>query len=290
MSHSGRVATSAPAGPTHQPGARAGRASRRTWSVAAFAAAWWQLVVLGVLYVACVRTVAGQDAENALHEQALAERADVGGLLGRVLALTDRLEPPHLVVGIVVVGTLGLLRGRPGRALAGTAVAAVALGLTEVLKLWLLERPDLSERYGEMANSLPSGHTSAVLGLALGACVAAPRLLRVPLALAGAAAATAMGAFVVVEGWHRVSDVLASALVGSIVLCCVLALPTRGVRRRGALAALALLVPAACAAVLAAVYLLGTSTPAAALAAGAVAGLTVLLGAGAVPREVRPGR
>nr|WP_276612356.1 phosphatase PAP2 family protein [Kineococcus vitellinus] len=164
------------------------------------------------------------------------------------------------------------------------------MGLTEVLKLWLLQRPDLSERYGEMANSLPSGHTSAVLGLALGACVAAPRLLRAPLALVGAAAATTIGAFVVTEGWHRVSDVLASALVGSIVLCCALALPTRGARRRGAVAALALLVPAACAAVLAVVYLLGTSTLAAALAAGAVVGLTVLLGARAVPREVRPGR
>ncbi len=79
-----------------------------------------------------------------------------------------------------------------------------------------------------------------MLGLALGLLVAGPRWLRAPLALAGAAAAGAMGAFVIADGWHRVSDVLASALVGSIVLCLVQVFPLRGERRRGALVRLSL--------------------------------------------------
>lgn len=262
------------------------RSARRTWSVAALNGAWWQLVALAVLYYVCVRTATGQVHENQLHRDALESRGAVSGWLAQAFALVERLEPHHLLLGVVLVGVLGLVRGRPGRAVQGIVVAGGTLALTELLKLVLLERPDLLES-GYASNSLPSGHTAAVLGLALGALVAAPRFLRFPVALAGAAAAGAMGAFVVADGWHRVSDVLASALVGSVVFCLVQVLPSRDRRARGALASLTVAVPLACAAALVVVYAGSVPLTTAYVVAGAVVALTVLLAARALPREVR---
>ena len=291
MPHSGEVATPTPTTANRTP-RRTPPGARRV-SPLALAAAGAQALALAVLYWACVRTVSGQRQEDALHAQALAT-SDAGGTrwLARVFELTAQLEPRHLVIGFVVVGALGLLRGRPGRALLAMGVAALTLGVTEVLKLVVLTRPELAEQYGATANSLPSGHTSGVLGLALGALVAAPRRLRAPLALLGAGAAGAMGAYVVDAGWHRVSDVLASALVGSTCLCLALALSPQDRHRRSRVAALALGVPAACAAALVLVYAWpGSPEPAghtlAVLAPGAVVALTVLLAARALPREVR---
>ncbi|MEW9264405.1 phosphatase PAP2 family protein [Kineococcus endophyticus] len=270
----------------HQPWSPPRTASaRRTWSAVALGAAWWQLAALGVLYVVCVRTATGQRHENRLHTLALENRGSETGWLRTAFDLVDRLQPHHLVLGVAVVGLVGVVRGRLGAAVRGVVVAAGTLGVTELLKLVLLERPDLLE-HSSSANSLPSGHTSAVLGLALGLLVAGPRWLRAPLALAGAAAAGAMGAFVIADGWHRVSDVLASALVGSIVLCLVQVLPHRGERRRGALVRLSLVVPAAAAAALVVVYAGDASLTTSYLLAGTVVALTVLAASLALPREV----
>lgn len=283
MPHSGGVVTSAP---SQQQRTSRPSGARRTWSFVALAGAWWQVVALGVLYYVCVRTATGQVHENRLHVEALRTRGDATGWLGRAFDLVQRLEPVHLVLGLIVIGVVGLVRGRPGRAVQGLVVGAGTLGLTEVLKLVLLERPDLAQSYAATSNSLPSGHTSAVLGLALGALVVAPRWLRFPVALAGAAAAGAMGAFVIADGWHRVSDVLASALVGSIVFCLVQVLPSRDERRRARLVSLSGLVPLACAAALVVVYAGDASLQTSYVAAGVVVALTVLSAARALPREV----
>jgi membrane-associated phospholipid phosphatase len=284
--HSGGVVTSAPSQP-HSPSRAPG--ARRTWSFAALGGAWGLTLALALLYCVCVRTATGQRHENRLHAEALESRGTLTGWTARTFDLVERLEPHHLLLGALAIGVLGLVRGRPGRAVQGLAVAAGTLGLTELLKLVLLERPDLAQSYAATSNSLPSGHTSAVLGLALGVLVAAPRWLRLPLTLAGAAGAGAMGAFVVAEGWHRVSDVLASALVGAAVLCLVQVLPSRDRRRRGRLLALAGLVPAASAAALVVVYAGDASLPTAYVTAGAVVALTVLAAARALPREVHRG-
>ncbi|WP_432562436.1 phosphatase PAP2 family protein [Kineococcus sp. SYSU DK003] len=274
------------AAPSQHVTAPRSRPGRRTWSLAALNGAFWQLLALAVLYYVCVRTATGQAHEDRLHADAVATRGSATGWLGRAFELVERLEPLHLVLGIAVVGVAGLLFGRPWRAVRGVVVSAGTLGLTELLKLVLLERPDLVDG-GYASNSLPSGHTAAVLGLALGALVVAPRWLRFPVALAGAAAAGAMGAFVIADGWHRVSDVLASALVGSIVFCLVQVLPSRDVRLRGRLTTLAVVVPIACAAALVVVYAGSAPLTTSYVVAGAAVALTVLLAARALPREVR---
>ncbi|WP_337062773.1 phosphatase PAP2 family protein [Kineococcus sp. G2] len=249
---------------------------------------------LAVLYVVSVRTVRGQVAEDAVHRLAL-RSADAGlpAPAERLLDLAGLLEPLHLLAGAALVALAGLLRRAPGRAALGLGVAAGTLALTELLKLVLLDRPNLISAYANGGNSLPSGHTAGVLGVCLGLLVASPPRWRVLLAPLGALASGTMAAMVVADGWHRVSDPLASALVGTAVLALALALPWgrrgRWVRGRpGAVTALATGVPAACALALAAAYAwpgagLGTAVAAPGLAVAA----TVLLAAAALPREVR---
>jgi membrane-associated phospholipid phosphatase len=267
------------------------RSARARVSAASLGGALVQAAALAGVYLACVRTQRGQLRENALHETAIATPDAAGiGWLREVFRVVERFEPQHLLVALAAMLVLGLLsgRGRVRRTVLGVGVAAVTLGVTEVLKLELLSRPTLSGLYGTIPNSLPSGHTSGVLGLALGFLLVAPRRLRPVLALAGAAAAGAMGAFVVDHGWHRVSDVLASALVGSVVLCLALAWPSRQRPRAARLAALAAGVPLLSVAALLVTYVLPTAgLTAGTLSSGAVVAGTVLLAARALPREVR---
>lgn len=267
------------------------RAARARVSVAALGGVVVQAAALAAVYLACVRTVRGQLEENALHNTAV-QTPDAAGIgwLQRVFAVVDRFQPEHLLVALAAMVVLGLLsgRGRLRRTVLGVGVALGTLGVTELLKLVVLTRPDLSERYGSIANSLPSGHTSGVLGLALGFLLVAPRWLRPVFTLAGAAAAGAMGAFVIDHGWHRVSDVLASALVGSIVLCLALALPSRQRARAGRLAVLAAGVPLLALGALVVTYVLPSAgLTAGTLSSGVVVAGTVLLAARALPREVR---
>ena len=267
------------------------RSARARVSAASLGGALVLAAALAGVYLACVRTVRGQLRENALHETAVNTPDAAGiGWLRDVFRVVERLEPQHLLVAFAAMVVLGALsgRGRVRRTVVGVGVALGTLGVTELLKLELLSRPTLSGLYGAIPNSLPSGHTSGVLGLALGFLLVAPRWLRPVLTLVGAAAAGAMGAFVVDHGWHRVSDVLASALVGSVVLCLALALPSRQRPRPARLAALAAGVPLLAVAALVVTYVLPTAgLSAGTLSAGAVAAGTVLLAARALPREVR---
>jgi hypothetical protein len=84
----------------------------------------------------------------------------------------------------------------------------------ELLKRVVLERPMLAvpDERGVVA-SFPSGHTAVAMSLALAAVLVAPRRLRGVVAVAGGAYAVAIGEGVVITGWHRPSDVLASYLL-----------------------------------------------------------------------------
>ncbi|RNI22217.1 phosphatase PAP2 family protein [Flexivirga caeni] len=90
-------------------------------------------------------------------------------------------------------------------AAAGVLIAGANL-TTQVLKHHVLQSV-------AQQNSLPSGHTTVGLSLALAAVVVAPYRWR-PLVTAGAAAlATFIGAGTVAAHWHRPGDVLAAGMV-----------------------------------------------------------------------------
>jgi hypothetical protein len=97
-------------------------------------------------------------------------------------------------------------------------IAAASIGLavfcTEILKLVLLERPELiatSLNSGE--NSYPSGHTTVGMAVCIAAMLVVPARLRIATALASGGIGAAFGIAVVAAGWHRPSDAVGAYLV-----------------------------------------------------------------------------
>lgn len=117
-------------------------------------------------------------------------------------------------IGGVLVATmlLALLRRRAALALRVALLMGGANLTTQVLKRWVLDRPDLG--LGDLSpNSLPSGHTTAAASVSAALVLVVPRRLRPAAAVLGALYTTATGVSTLVGGWHRPSDVVAAVLV-----------------------------------------------------------------------------
>jgi hypothetical protein len=145
-------------------------------------------------------------------------------------SLLSAFTIPMVLLVCLVPPALGLLRRSPWHAL-GAAVAVVGANVTtQLLKVYVFERPDLLSLGAP--NSLPSGHTTVVASVALGLAIVAPPALRVITAVAGLAASLIVGAATIVAGWHRLSDVVAALLVAAawtaVVLTVVVLRPGRG--------------------------------------------------------------
>jgi membrane-associated phospholipid phosphatase len=135
-----------------------------------------------------------------------------GAAADRLVQLGDPLPVALMAAGLAA---LAAARGRPRVGLAVLLLVA----LTSVSSQWLKELlahprpqpPNLDFVLGPEA--FPSGHATAAMSLALGAVLAAPRRARPAAALLGALLALAVGASVVVGGWHFPSDVIGGYLL-----------------------------------------------------------------------------
>jgi hypothetical protein len=105
--------------------------------------------------------------------------------------------------------TLALARRRFDLALGAVVLIGGANLTTRILKHDLFTRPDL--RMGP--NSLPSGHTTVALSIALAAVIVAPSAWRSTVAVGVSATATLVGVATVLGRWHRPSDVIAATFV-----------------------------------------------------------------------------
>lgn len=101
---------------------------------------------------------------------------------------------------------------------------------TQVLKHWVLTRPNLGVDYAGLANSLPSGHSTVAMTAALGILMVAPVRARSAAAFLGWAMASFVGVSVMLNEWHRLADVLTAFLVAGI--WGVLLAPRESVGRR----------------------------------------------------------
>ncbi|QFG69763.1 phosphatase PAP2 family protein [Ornithinimicrobium pratense] len=173
----------------------------------------WGYVVSGVLgllgiYLAAVWTTTGQRVDDALTARVRAGE-DVAPLLLEVVHL---IGPMTMVSVVALVVVAGLFTRGWRAALAASAGVAVCLITPQVLKA-VLPRPELAVSW-PLPNTLPSGHTAAVIAVVVALLVLAPQSLRLPVLLAGVVAATVMGYLMVALPHHRVSDVIASGAVG----------------------------------------------------------------------------
>ena len=215
------------------------------------------VLLSAVIAFLAIFTVKGQ-AIDTLSMEAAMRWADPLGSLGRTV--THIISVPAMVIIGVVVVVIAWLRRRPtlaGRAL-GMVIAANTT--TQVAKL-LIERPDY-HMSAATVNSLPSGHTTVAMSLALALVMIAPEWFRGPAAWVGYLWTSLVGISVMVFGWHRPSDVLvAMAVCGfwALILCPLEDRPRHGVPVQKAMVVIAL--ASAIVAALGLVYSLWALTP-----------------------------
>ena len=168
---------------------------------------------LGVLlvYLFVVRTRWGQDLD---------ERTLIGaGVISDVRETqADRflriVSVGTLALAMVLVAVVAYLRGRPRMALIAAGSIGAAVLATELLKLVMLERPDLiGTSLNQGDNSYPSGHTTVGMSVCIATMLVVPRRLRIPAAIGAGAIGAAFGIAVVAASWHRPSDPAGSYLV-----------------------------------------------------------------------------
>ena len=114
-----------------------------------------------------------------------------------------------VAVSLLVCVMLAAVRRRFDLALGAAVVIAGADLTTQVLKNDLFTRAGL----GHGPNSLPSGHTTVALSIALAAVIVAPSAWRSIVAIGVSATATLVGVATVLGRWHRPSDVVAATFV-----------------------------------------------------------------------------
>jgi membrane-associated phospholipid phosphatase len=141
-------------------------------------------------------------------------------------AASDAVSSPPLVLdrlyeglNLVSVGTvaasllvcvaLAVVRHRFDLALGAAVLIGGADLTTQFLKNDLFTRVDP----GHGPNSLPSGHTTVALSIALAAVIVAPPAWRSTVAIGVSATAALVGVALVLGRWHRPSDVIAATFV-----------------------------------------------------------------------------
>jgi hypothetical protein len=184
------------------------------------------LAAATVVYVVAVRTFTGQAVENVAMDGHPEDK------WWRVRPVADRMgivASLLVAAGVVAVVTWAWRRGSWQRALAVAASIATSAALAEALKLWVLTRPGLvavGERAYLAPNTFPSGHTAAVVAVALAAVALAPPARRLPVALAGGAYAALVELVLLGGEAHRPADAVGAALVSTAVGLGAIALVT----------------------------------------------------------------
>ncbi len=189
------------------------RASEPAGVAGALGVAGLCVLALALVWVLAelVPAVQAKDAV-ALHDFTLLSRPRIDQLANFLLKL---LQPLQFVLWGVALFALAIARGRPRVAVAVVAIMALAPLTAEVLKP-LLAHPHASVGGVYVgAASWPSGHSTAVLALALCAVLVAPARLRPIVAAIGAAFSVAVGCALLILAWHMPSDVLGGYLVAA---------------------------------------------------------------------------
>jgi hypothetical protein len=203
-------------GSTTSPPAGATRSSARGAS-AAGAAAW--LVVVGLAqgaalvatYVVFVRTRRGQLVDAAALDGNSIGRSHVIDLVDTVLGV---VSVASLAGVTLVIAFIALARRRVWLAVGAVSLIAVANVVTQLLKTALLTRPELAPgTVSATQNTLPSGHTTVAMSVAVALTLVVPSRLRGATAVLGAAYGALTGVATLSAGWHRPSDAVAACLV-----------------------------------------------------------------------------
>jgi PAP2 superfamily len=168
------------------------------------------VVLVAALYLVFVQTRPGQRIDDAALEGRDALAAEEIDAADDLLRSVDVASVALL--GGAIVG-VALVRGQPRLALAAGAVIVGANVTTQVLKK-VLPRPDrLASDPLSIGNTLPSGHATVAMSIALAAVLVASPRYRGVVAVGGTLYGASMGVATLTAGWHRPSDAAAAFAV-----------------------------------------------------------------------------
>ncbi|MBX9246946.1 phosphatase PAP2 family protein [Actinotalea ferrariae] len=147
---------------------------------------------------------------------------DVGALEGAAFGrntlwraaeqVLDVVSVPLLAAVLLATTLLAVVRRRVVLAVQVAVIMGGANLTTQVLKHWLLDRPDVGIG-DQLLATLPSGHTTAAASVATAFVLVVPRRIRPAVAVVGTVYTVVTGVSTLVAGWHRPSDVVAAVLV-----------------------------------------------------------------------------
>ncbi|MBT0993261.1 phosphatase PAP2 family protein [Cellulomonas sp. DKR-3] len=168
------------------------------------------MVGVWALWRVFVDTEDGQLVEAAVLDGARYGRTDLWRVAEKVL---DVVSVGAIAIVLLVAIVIAVVRRRWELAVQVAIVAGGANITTQLVKYALLPRPDHGITLGSQDNSLPSGHTTAAMSIAVVLLLVVPARARPPVAVIGAGYTAATGIATLVGRWHRPSDVLAAVLV-----------------------------------------------------------------------------
>ncbi|HEX6194898.1 MAG TPA: phosphatase PAP2 family protein [Jiangellaceae bacterium] len=125
----------------------------------------------------------------------------------------DVVSVSFVVLVLSAAALIAVMRRRLLLAIQVTVLVGGANLTTQTLKHTLLERPQLAETGGALANSLPSGHTTVAASVAAALLLVVPRGIRPLVAVLAAGYTATTGIATVIGGWHRPSDAVAAVTV-----------------------------------------------------------------------------
>ena len=168
------------------------------------------LLFLAVYYFA-VLTVDGQLFENAALDGQRLQNISYLNDADETLANISRIS---LGLSIIAVFVIGLVRNRPRLAVAGAGTIVVSVGIAEVLKRFILPRPDLVGAPADLLqNSFPSGHTTIAMSLLVATLIVIPYRGRGWAMFFVFSWAVGIGSATIAAHWHRLSDTLGADLI-----------------------------------------------------------------------------
>ncbi|MGJ3509524.1 phosphatase PAP2 family protein [Enemella sp. A6] len=193
------------------------------WHLLGITLAWGSTWVLA-------RVALGSRTGQWLDERALQAAHALWGtstsqVVGSLRSALDMLPTAALVVGAIAVVVFTLRSRRALPALVGISTFAASLISVQILKRWILDKPDFAIHEAAL-NSFPSGHTALAAAAGLVVVLASPARYRPVTGLLAAVVSALTGASTVINAWHRPSDAIAAILItcgwgllGGLFLC-----------------------------------------------------------------------
>lgn len=193
------------------------RGSFSSWTFGSVSATKWVvLLVISIVsfvmtYAVAVLTSFGQNFENAAlrgaehFDPALSQKSET---------VLEAVSIGTLAIAVLILSAFALLRRQPLVALVLVGVIVGGQILTQVLKRFVLSRPDLADwDAGFTSNSFPSGHTTVFMTLFIALLLVLPYRVRGGVLFVSAICVAVIGTFPITATWHRLSDVVGSALI-----------------------------------------------------------------------------